>query len=65
MMQLKDASQFGDGCLRGAIYGDTRGRFNDGEYVITTRAKEVSPGVFQTLNSTYAVEFASANNSGS
>lgn len=58
MMQLKDATKLSGGQLRGAIYGDTRGRFSDGDYVVTTPAKEVSPGVYQTKNSVYAVEFA-------
>lgn len=58
MMILRDASRIEGGGLRGAIHGDTRGRFNDGDYVITTPAKEVSPGVFETKHSTYQVEFA-------
>ena len=58
MMELRDASKLGE-CLRGAIYGDTRGRFNDGEYVITSRIVEALPGnVYRTQNSTYKVEFA-------
>ena len=60
MMELRDASRIAGGGIRGAIYGDTRGRFNDGEYVITTPAKETSPGVWQTKNSTYRVTFAKA-----
>jgi hypothetical protein len=58
MMQLKDATKIEGGLIRGAIFGDTRGRFNDGEYVITTVATEVIPGVYRTKNSTYQVEFA-------
>jgi hypothetical protein len=59
---LKDASLLGvrpDQTLRGAIYGDTRGCFNDGEYVITSFVVEVLPdNVYRTRNSTYKVEFA-------
>lgn len=57
MMQLKDASHHING-LRGAIYGDTRGRFNDGEYVITSRITNHEGNIYKTLNSTYEVEFA-------
>lgn len=58
MMELRDASYCGHG-LRGAIFGDTRGRFIDGEYVITSRIVERLPdNVFRTQNSTYKVEFA-------
>lgn len=57
MMKLKDASKAGEG-LRGAIYGDTRGRFNDGDYVITSRVVKVEGNVHHTLHSTYEVEFA-------
>lgn len=59
MMQLKDASPCGEG-LRGAIYGDTRGRFNDGDYVITSRVVSHEGNVYRTKNSEYAVTFATA-----
>lgn len=59
MMKLKDARRCGDG-LRGAIYGDTRGRFSDGDYVITSRVIKIEGNVYRTLNSTYEVEFANA-----
>lgn len=58
MMILMDASLLGDR-IRGVIYGDERGRFNDGEYIITSRIIETLPdNVYRTLNSTYKVEFA-------
>lgn len=65
MMILKDASLVGakgeTQVLRGAIYGDERGRFNDGEYVITSRIVDFLPGdIYRTKNSTYKVEFATA-----
>lgn len=59
MMKLKDASHHNNS-LRGAIYGDTRGRFNDGEYVITSRIISHEGNIYKTLNSTYEVEFAPA-----
>ncbi len=62
MMVLKNATLCGENgehqSLRGSIYGDTRGRFNDGEYVFTSRIVEELPdNVFRTRNSTYKVEF--------
>lgn len=56
-MKLKDASLAGES-LRGAIYGDTRNRFEDGEYVITSRIVSHEGNVYKTLYSTYEVEFA-------
>jgi hypothetical protein len=57
MMKLKDAS-FAGHSLRGAIYGDTRNRFEDGEYVITSRVVSHEGNIYRTLYSTYEVEFA-------
>lgn len=54
---LKDASLLGD-AIRGAIYGDMRNRFNDGEYVITSRVLSHTGNIYKTLYSTYEVEFA-------
>jgi hypothetical protein len=63
MMILKDATLCGEKgerqSLRGAIYGDTRGRFKDGEYVFTSHVVDFLPGnIYRTRNSTYKVEFA-------
>lgn len=58
MMELRGAEKLPGGQLRGAIYGDTRGRFEDEEIVITTVATETSPGIFRTKNSEYKVTFA-------
>ena len=61
MMQLKDATLLGPKdwqVIRGAIHGDTRGRFRDGEYVITSRIVSHEGNVYKTLNSIYEVEFA-------
>lgn len=55
MMELRNAARLPGGQLRGAIYGDTRGRFEDGTIVITTVAQETSPGIFRTKNSEYRV----------
>ena len=63
MMTLKDAAVFGEGetrFIRGAIYNDERGRFNDGEYVITSRVVSNEGDIYRTMNSTYLVEFATA-----
>lgn len=47
--------------LRGQIFDDKKGRFKDGEWVITSRIQEELPGnVFKTLNSAYQVEFSTA-----
>jgi len=44
-------------CLRGKIYGDTKGRFGDGEIVVTSRVSQTFGGNwFGTLNSAYGVE---------
>lgn len=44
-------------CLRGAVYGDTKGRFRDGDVVTTsTIMKELPGGVFKTRFSAYRVE---------
>lgn len=44
-------------CLRGQVYGDSKGRFRDGEYVTTSRLKAQEDGcVFHTTYSTYKVE---------
>lgn len=64
MMILRDATLSGNEdddyrTIRGAIYGDTRGRFKDGEYIITAGIFEEQPdNVFETMHSTYKVEFA-------
>lgn len=63
MMKLKQASirgeEGGTQHLEGFIYGDTRGRFRDGEYVYTSRVIEALPSnIYRTLYSTYEVEFA-------
>jgi hypothetical protein len=55
--KLKDAFLCGN-IIRGAIYGDTRNRFEDGEYVITSRIVSHEGNIYKTLYSTYEVEFA-------
>jgi hypothetical protein len=44
--------------IHGYIYGDTRGKFADGEYVITSTVQEVSADGLEvkTRNSTYEIE---------
>lgn len=45
--------------LNGAIYGDRRNRFRDGERIYTSTIMEELPGnIFRTRYSTYKVEFA-------
>lgn len=49
--------QSGDFKLRGEIYGDTKGRFSDGEVVITsTVMREFGGNWFGTRNSAYGVK---------
>lgn len=44
-------------CLRGRVYGDTKGRFRDGDIVTTsTIFEELPDGVFKTRFSAYRVE---------
>lgn len=40
----------------GRIYGDTRGRFPDGQSIQTSRVKSINGNVVETLNSTYWVD---------
>lgn len=45
--------------LVGNIYGDTKGRFPDGLYILTSAVLEsLGDNIFRTRNSTYKVEFA-------
>lgn len=41
--------------LAGNIYNDTKGRFNDGDYVVTSQIKSIDfeNGVAQTRNTKY------------
>lgn len=44
-------------CLRGQVYGDTKGRFRDGDWITTSRIKAQEDGcVFRTTYSVYKVE---------
>ncbi len=43
-------------CLHGQVYGDTRGRFCDGEWITTSTIMEEDGDVFRTRYSTYRVE---------
>lgn len=44
-------------CLRGEVYGDSKGRFADGMIVTTSRLKAQGDGcVFHTTYSAYKVE---------
>lgn len=62
---LRDAEIINEGGkrLRGKIYGDDKGRFVDGEVIVTSRITTESGGNwFGTLNSAYGVEtWAGAN----
>lgn len=44
--------------IHGYIFGDTRGKFTDGEYVITSTIQEISADGLEvkTRNSTYEIE---------
>lgn len=42
--------------IRGQIFGDVRGRFNDGDVVITSTVLDEDGDVFTTRNSVYKVE---------
>lgn len=60
---LRNARRLGPGehhrapCLSGEIYGDTKGRFRDGEIVYTSTITEEMPDdVFKTAFSVYRVE---------
>jgi NTP pyrophosphatase (non-canonical NTP hydrolase) len=43
-------------CLYGQVYGDTKGRFRDGEYITTSRIQSEEGDVFKTRYSAYRVE---------
>ncbi|WP_313666280.1 hypothetical protein [Shinella sp.] len=43
-------------CLYGQVYGDTKGRFRDGEWITTSTIMEESGDVFRTRFSAYRVE---------
>ena len=45
-------------CLHGQVYGDTKGRFRDGDVITTSRIDEEFPetGIFKTRFSVYRVE---------
>ncbi|WP_172352717.1 hypothetical protein [Mesorhizobium sp. NZP2298] len=59
---LRNARMIFDGdprcpCLRGEVYGDTKGRFMDGDVITTSRLKAQEDGlVFRTTYSVYKVE---------
>jgi hypothetical protein len=59
---LKYASRVAKGedsrapCLRGHVYGDTKGRFRDGEYITTSTIFEEVGADFKTRFSAYRVE---------
>jgi hypothetical protein len=55
--EFKDGKHQGDH-LSGMIYGDTRGRFKDGDCIHTSRIQRERGDIFETLYSTYKVEFA-------
>lgn len=43
-------------CLSGQVYGDTKGRFRDGDWITTSRIKAQENGcVFRTTYSVYKV----------
>lgn len=39
--------------VRGAIYDDVRGMFEDGEVIRTTRVRSIKGGILRTKNSVY------------
>lgn len=43
-------------CLVGYVYGDTKGRFHDGEWVTTSTIMEEQGALFRTRFSAYRVE---------
>lgn len=43
-------------CLSGNVYGDVRGRFDDGERITTSRIANEEGDIFTTLYSVYKVE---------
>lgn len=43
-------------CLRGQVYGDTRGRFYDGEWITTSTIMKKDGDVFTTRYNAYRVE---------
>lgn len=43
-------------CLRGQVYGDTKGRFRDGEFITTSTIVREEGDVFMTRYSVYRVE---------
>lgn len=44
-------------CLRGQVFGDTRGRFREGEYITTSRLQAQEDDlIFRTTYSIYKVE---------
>jgi NTP pyrophosphatase (non-canonical NTP hydrolase) len=43
-------------CLRGQVYGDTRGRLGDGEWITTSTVMSEESDVFTTRYSVYKVE---------
>lgn len=43
-------------CLRGEVYGDARGRFRDGDIIVTSTILSEDGDVFTTRNNTYRVE---------
>lgn len=58
-----DAEPYRSPCIRGAVYGDTKGRFVDGERITTSRIQEVYASgdgavIVMTRFSAYRVEFA-------
>ncbi len=59
--KLKNAevmrSSIGD-ILRGQIYGDVHGRFDDGEWIRTSYIKSVDGNIVTTRNSVYECEWA-------
>lgn len=39
--------------LHGSIYNDTKNRFSDGEYIITSTVLKIEDGIATTLNTKY------------
>ena len=55
---IKNAVRDYLGCVSGSIYGDTKGRFQDGDFIRTSKIiKELPNNIIRTRNSVYRCEW--------
>lgn len=55
--RVKESEDIRAPCLHGQVYGDTKGRFRDGAWIVTsTITDELADDVFETRYSAYKVE---------